>query len=197
MERGVHTALQVVKKELENADIPADMFWIGNKPLTGRLGCSYCGKHGKCQYSDRVNEFLDVSENYDGFVFGTPVHFASAAASMSAFMDHSFFADQFGNRNNFQFKSGTVIVSARRTDTTATIDQLNKYLQYAQMPIVASRYWMVHGQNPEEVMQDAEGLHADFRQKYGLAAGMYRKRQAGGLAQPSAPEPRINTNFIR
>lgn len=143
---------------------------------------------------------MDMSENYDGFVFGAPVHFASAAASMSAFMDdRSFFADQFGNRNNFQFKPGAVVVSARRAGTTATIDQLNKYLLYAQMPIVSSRYWnMVHGQNLQEVMQDTEGLQIMRilgKNMAWLLQCIENGKQAG--LQPPTQEPRINTNFIR
>ncbi len=48
-------------------------------------------------------------------------------------------------------KPGAVVVSARRAGTTATIDQMNKYLLYAQMPVVSSRYWnMVHGQTPDQ-----------------------------------------------
>lgn len=144
-------ALNIVGEALEKEGIQTEVFWIGNKPLTGCIGCGYCGKKGKCRYEDRVNEFLDMAEEYDGFVFGVPVHFASAAASMSAFMDRSFFVDHCADRKIFELKPGAVVVSARRAGTTATIDQMNKYLLYAQMPVVSSRYWnMVHGQTPDQ-----------------------------------------------
>ena len=36
---------------------------------------------------------------------------------------------------------------------------INKYFSINQMPIISSRYWnMVHGNNPEEVKQDEEGM---------------------------------------
>lgn len=58
---------------------------------------------------------------------------------------------RYGGRKIFELKPGAVVVSARRAGTTATIDQMNKYLLYAQMPVVSSRYWnMVHGQTPDQ-----------------------------------------------
>ena len=51
------------------------------------------------------------------------------------------------------------VVSARRMGTTATLDTLNKYFLHGEMPVAASRYWnAVHGNSPEEVMKDEEGL---------------------------------------
>lgn len=144
-------ALQEVGKALAQEDIPSDFFWIGNQPLTGCIGCGYCAKTGKCRYNDRVNAFLETAKDYDGFVFGAPVHFASAEASMLGFMDRVFFTDQQAGLKRFAFKPAAAIVSARRAGTTAALDELNKYLLYAQMPIAASRYWnMVHGQTPEQ-----------------------------------------------
>ena len=56
-------------------------------------------------------------------------------------------------------KPGSAIASARRAGTTATIDELNKYFQIHQMPIISGRYWnMVHGQTPDDVKKDLEGL---------------------------------------
>lgn len=51
-----------------------------------------------------------------------------------------------------RFKPGAAIASARRGGLTATLDVLNKYFLYDQMPLISSRYWnMVHGNTPEEV----------------------------------------------
>ena len=152
-------ALQEVGKALAQEGILSDFFWIGNQPLTGCIGCGYCAKTGKCRYDDRVNAFLEAAKDYDGFVFGAPVHFASAAASMLGFMDRAFFTDQQAGLKRFAFKPAAAVVSARRAGTTAALDELNKYLLYAQMPIATSRYWnMVHGQTPEQVQADEEGV---------------------------------------
>ena len=56
-------------------------------------------------------------------------------------------------------KPGASVVSCRRGGASATFDQLNKYLTISQMPVVSSTYWnSVHGNAPEEVRQDLEGL---------------------------------------
>nr|WP_300303687.1 flavodoxin family protein [uncultured Anaerostipes sp.] len=115
-------------------------------------GCGYCAKNGRCHYDDKVNEFVHIAGKYDGFVFGASVHFASLAASMGAFMDRVFYSDRLSGHDSFYLKPGAVITTARRAGTTATLDQFNKYLSYAEMPIVSSRYWnMVYGNTPEEV----------------------------------------------
>ena len=199
-EKGCTTAaLQEVGKALAQEGIPSDFFWIGNQPLTGCIGCGYCTKAGKCRYDDRVNAFLKAAKDYDGFVFGAPVHFASAAASMLGFMDRAFFADQQAGLRRFAFKPAAAIVSARRAGTTAALDELNKYLLYAQMPIATSRYWnMVHGQTPEQVQADEEGVQI-MRVLGRNLAWLLNSIEAGKRAGLLIPEQekRINTNFIR
>ena len=192
-------ALQAVGAALREAGIRSDTFWIGNHPLTGCVGCGFCAKTGRCRYEDTVNIFLDAAEDYDGFVFGAPVHFASAAASMLGFLSRAFFTDHCAGLNRFAFKPGAALVSARRAGTTAALDELNKYLLYAQMPIVTSRYWnMVHGQTPEEVQKDLEGMQI-MRVLGRNMAWMLRSIEAGRKAGIAIPEqePRISTNFIR
>ncbi|MGI6117242.1 MAG: flavodoxin family protein [Bilifractor sp.] len=193
-----YTALCEVGAALEKEGIEADPFWIGNKPLTGCIGCGYCMKNGRCHYDDSVNRFLDLAKDYDGFVFGAPVHFASAAASMIAFMTRAFFVDQFAGLHRFMFKPGAAVVSARRAGTTAALEELNKYLLYAQMPIASSRYWnMVHGQTPEDVKKDTEGMQIMCVLGKNMA-WLLKCIEAGknsGVALPEQ-EKRISTNFI-
>ena len=194
-----HAALEEVGRALEGEGVHTDWFWIGNRPLTGCLGCGYCATHGACHYQDRVNEFLEAAKDYDGFVFGAPVHFASAAASMSAFLHRAFYTDQCARLGRFAFKPGAAEVSARRAGTTATLDQLNKYLIYAQMPIPYSRYWnMVHGKTPEEVRQDKEGMQIMrvLGRNMAWLLGCIQAGRQAGLPLPEQ-EDRINTNYIR
>lgn len=194
-----HMALSIVGESLEKQGIETGLFWIGNQPLTGCLGCGYCGKTGKCRYDDTVNTFLAMAKDYDGFVFGAPVHFASAAASMTAFMDRAFFTDHCANLHLFELKPGAVVVSARRAGTTAALDQLNKYLLYAQMPVISSRYWnMVHGKTPDQVLEDKEGVQI-MRILGKNMAWMLKNIEAGknaGVVPPESEE-RISTNYIR
>lgn len=193
-----YTALFEVEKALNANGIETEHFWIGNKPLTGCLGCGFCAKHGHCCYDDTVNEFVKIAGDYDGFVFGAPVHFASAAASMTSFMDRVFYSDKLSGKDSFRLKPGAVIVTARRAGTTAALDQLNKYLLYAEMPIASSRYWnMAHGNTPEEIKRDTEGVQI-MRVLGKNMAWLLWSIEAGKEKHISLPErePRINTNFI-
>lgn len=131
--------------------------------------------------------------------YGAPVHFASVAASMQGFMDRAFFTDQQAGLKRFAFKPAAAVVSARRAGTTAALDELNKYLLYAQIPIATSRYWnMVHEQTPEQVLEDEEGIQIMCVLGRNLA-WLLKSIEAGkkaGLVIPEQ-EKRINTNFIR
>jgi multimeric flavodoxin WrbA len=114
-------------------------------------------------------------------------------------MDRAFFVDHCADLRLFSLKPGAVSVSARWAGTTATIDQMNKYLLYAQMSVVSSRYWnMVHGQTLEQVMEDEEGVQIMRVLGYNMA-WLLKCIEAGkknGI-EPPVQEDRINTNFIR
>lgn len=116
-------------------------------------------KNNKCVFHDSVNEFLEIAGDYEGFVFGTPVHWGGASGGITSFLDRVFYADLNGGGNRFLLKPAAAVMSARRAGTTATWDQMNKYFGLMQMPIITSRYWnMVHGANPEQIKQDLEGM---------------------------------------
>mgnify|MGYP002508537342 CR=1 FL=1 len=133
------------------------------KPISGCLGCAQCIRKGpngepaslRCFIDDAVNEFLDKAEKADGFVFGSPVHYAALSGALTSFMDRAF----YGKGSIFRYKPAAGIVSARRGGTTAAFDQINKYFTISSMPVVSSKYWnMVHGNTPDEVKQDLEGM---------------------------------------
>ena len=154
-----HTALCEVGRALNRNEIDTDIFWIGVKPIAGCTGCHACDKKGKCVFNDTVNEFLDIAGDYDGFVFGTPVHWGGVCGGMTSFLDRAFYADLRGGGNRFLLKPVASVISARRAGTTATWDQINKYFALMQMPIISSRYWtIVHCAKPSEVERDIEGM---------------------------------------
>lgn len=189
------TALTEVAGALEENGIDTRIFHIGTQPVSGCLGCRLCAKTGLCFMDDVVNEFLKMSEEYDGFVFGSPVHYASASGMISSFMDRVF----YGKNRRFSLKPAAAIVSCRRGGATAAFDRLNKYFTISNMPIVSSQYWnMVHGNTPEEVQQDLEGMQI-MRTLGRNMAWLLKCIEAGkqaGIALPQ-PEQRISTNFIR
>ncbi len=150
-----YTGLQEVANALENNDIETEFLWLGIEPLAGCIGCNACLKTGKCFRNDIVNDFLNKVPDIDGFVFGSPVHFASSSGALTSFMDRAF----YGRRKLFENKPACCICSCRRGGASATFDQINKYFSMSNMPIVTSQYWnQVHGTNPDEVKRDLEGM---------------------------------------
>lgn len=190
-----YTALMEVSKTLNGNGIETGIFQIGKNPLTGCIGCGKCEETKRCVFKDRVNEFLDIAKDADGFVFGSPVHYASAGGTITSFMDRVFFADG----GSFYLKPAAAVVSARRAGTTATLDQINKYFTISEMPVISSRYWnMVHGHTPEDVMKDLEGLQI-MRVLGRNMAWFLKCKEAGMRAGISLPEREefLRTNFIR
>ncbi|MDF2548249.1 MAG: iron-sulfur flavoprotein [Anaerosolibacter sp.] len=192
-----YTALCEVAKELEKENIETEIFHVGNKPIRGCMACNACFREDAdgCVFDDdTVNIALAKAKEVDGFVFGSPVHYAGASGQITSFLDRFYYAGEA-----FQYKPGAAIVSCRRGGSTAALDQLNKYFTISNMPIVSSQYWnMVHGNTPEEVKQDLEGMQT-MRTLGKNMAWLLKSIQAGkeaGITLP-AKEPREMTNFIR
>ena len=189
------TALSEIADTLKEEGIDSEFFWIGASPLSGCLGCGGCRKSGCCVFDDSVRVFTEKAGDADGFVFGSPVHYAAASGAITSFMDRVFFSS--GRR--FFMKPAAAVVSARRAGTTAALDQLHKYFFLAQMPIVPSKYWnMVHGSTPDQVREDAEGMQ-NMRYLARNMAHLLKCLEAGKSAGIPLPgeEERVFTNFIR
>lgn len=190
-----YTALVEVAGALEKQGIETEFFHIGNKPISGCLGCHACLEKSRCFMNDVVNEFLDKAVEADGFVFGSPVHYAAATGMLTSFMDRVFYA----SRGLLAYKPAAAVISARRGGTTATFDQMNKYFTITNMPVVPSQYWnMVHGSTPEQVRQDLEGMQT-MRTLGRNMAWLLKCIEAGKTAGVPLPEQekRVYTNFIR
>ncbi|MBQ9832292.1 MAG: flavodoxin family protein [Clostridia bacterium] len=194
-----YTALCEVAKTLNGEGIETEIFWIGNEPISGCISCGACRKTnvGECIINDSVNECRKKVKDADGFIFGSPVHYAAASGAMTSFMDRLFYSD--GANDNFYLKPAACVLSARRAGTTAAFDQLNKYFTIMQMPVISSRYWnMVHGSCKEDVLKDEEGLQT-MRVLARNMAWFLKCKEAGekmGVALPTR-EKKIATNFIR
>ncbi|MBQ5682357.1 MAG: flavodoxin family protein [Peptococcaceae bacterium] len=190
-----YTALCEVATALEAEGMETEMIQVGTKPVSGCLGCGACIKTGKCVIDDVVNEFIEKAKEADGFVFGSPVHYAGASGAITSFMDRAF----YGKAAIYADKPAAAIVSCRRGGATAAFEQLNKYFTISNMPIVSSQYWnMVHGNTPEQVRQDLEGLQT-MRTLGKNMAWLLKCIEAGkaaGIAKPER-EAKVATNFIR
>ena len=194
-----YTALNEISKTLNEEGIETEILNLGKEPIAPCKACRACAGLGRCVVNDSVNDWVDKVAEFDGFVFGSPVHYASISSSIKSFLDRLFFSNSMSGKNSFKHKAGTAIVSARRAGTTAALEQLNKYFQISQMPVISGRYWnMVHGSNPEEVLQDEEGMQ-NMRILAKNMAWHLKCREIAlktGITPPEA-EKIIFTNFIR
>ena len=182
-----NAALEEVASALESDGIKTDTFWIGAKPMAGCIACGKCKDKGLCRFDDKVNDFLKMADDYDGFVFGTPVYYASANGALISFLDRAFYADSCGGKNRFYLKPAAAISTARRAGTTATWDELNKYFGISNMPIVTSQYWDMAfaGKKPGK-LKDDEGLRIMHRLGHNMAF-VLKCKEAGlksGIAVP-------------
>lgn len=194
-----YTALNEIAETLKKEGIESEIYYIGIDPVAPCRGCGACGKLGKCVINDKVNELLEKLNEFDGIIVGSPVHYASASGGIVPFLDRLFYANFRAGKADLRLKPGSAIVSARRAGTTATIDQLNKYFQIMQMPVISGRYWnMVHGNTPEEVKQDEEGMQNMRILARNFAYYLKCKEAAknAGITMPET-EQTIFTNFIR
>ena len=193
-------ALAEVASSLEEQGVEAEIFWIGIKPVGGCVACGGCAKLGRCVYDDCVNAFREKAVEADGFVFGGPVHYSHAGASLLGFMDRFFHSNgRAGQPDLLAHKPAAAVVSARRSGTTESFSDIEKFFTISQMPIVSSRYWNnVHGQCAADVEQDLEGLRT-MRILGRNMAWMLKCIEAGRAAGVTAPttEDGPATNFIR
>ncbi len=196
-----YTALTEIAKTLKEENIDSEIYQIGIKSITPCRACSVCAKIGKCVINDDdVNNFVEKCKDFDGFIFGSPVHYGSASGGITAFLDRAFFSALLsGKMDYFRHKPASAVVSARRAGTTAALDQLNKYMTISEMPIISGRYWnMVHGASPDEVKQDLEGMQ-NMRILARNMAWFLKLKEAGQNAGIELPkqEETVFTNFIR
>ena len=195
-ERGcTYTALSEVARTLESCGISTEILWLGRSAGTGCAGCGACAKLGKCVVDDIVNTAAEKARGCDGFIIGSPVHYAAASGQATGVMDRLFRSAG----DALRLKPAAAVVSARRAGTTAALEQLNKYFTINEMPVVSSRYWnMVHGAKSEDVAQDEEGM-AVMRTLGRNMAWLLKSIEAGRAAgvEPPEQEPPVKTNFIR
>ena len=163
---------------------------------SGQLGIEALSRGAaRCVFGGVVNEAIEKAKTADGFVFGSPVHYASASGNMTSFMDRLSYA---GGRY-LAYKPAAICCSARRAGTTTTLDQLVKYPQFFHMPLVNGSYWaMVHGSNAEQVLQDAEGcaVMQELGRNMAWLLHCIEAGRAAGFEHPQNPK-RPMTNFIR
>lgn len=189
-----YTALCEMEKVFKEEGIETEILHVGNKDIRGCIACLSCREKGKCVFDDLVNEAASKFEACDGLVVGSPVYYASANATLIAFLTRLFYSTPFDKT----MKVGAGVVAARRGGLSATFDEINKFFTISGMPVASGQYWnSIHGATPGEALQDAEGLQIMRT----LARNMtfLMKSIALGKEQYGLPEKEAfqRTNFIR
>lgn len=190
-----YTALREVADELERQGIETEIFQLGTAAVRSCTACGQCARTGRCVFDDDpVNQCLDRLRQADGLIVGAPVHYAGPAGAVTALLDRMFY-----RKSGFlALKPAAAVVSCRRGGASAAFDRLNKYFTIAQMPVVSSQYWnAVHGNTPEQVRQDLEGMQIMRT----LGRNMAWLLKCIDYAKEAVPRPqqeeRVATNFIR
>lgn len=189
-----YIALNEMKSIFKEQGIETETLHVGNKDIRGCIACYSCKEKGKCAFEDMVNEAAPKFKECDGLVIASPVYYASANATLIAFLDRLFYSTPFDKT----MKVGASVVVARRGGLSSTFDELNKYFTITGMPVASSQYWnSIHGREQGEAAQDIEGLQIMRT----LAKNMtfLMKSIALGKEKYGLPEkePFSVTNFIR
>ncbi|MCL2631714.1 MAG: flavodoxin family protein [Coriobacteriia bacterium] len=192
------TALHEVARGLSDGGVESEQLWIGKDAIRPCVACYGCRNRSEgCAFGDDdgVNAAIEKLRQAEGLVIGSPVYFAGINGSLKCFLDRVFYS----GRDAMKLKPAGCVVSARRAGTTSALEQVQKYPNIAQMLLVGSFYWpMVHGNNPEEVVQDREGMQIAWQ--LGANIAWLVKTIAAGKAagiEPQTVLERERTNFIR
>ena len=187
-------ALHEMEKVFSEQGIETEWIHVGNMAIRGCLACQTCYKNAKCAIDDIVNEVAKKFEACDGMVVGSPVYYAGANGTLTAFLDRLFYSTRFDKR----MKVGAAVVAARRGGLSSTFDQLNKYFTISGMPVASGQYWnSIHGAKPGQAAEDAEGLQS-MRTLANNMAFLIKSidlgKQQFGLPER---EKHVYTNFVR
>lgn len=192
------TALSEVAVQLSKNGVESEMLWLGTEPIRSCLGCRGCYNLGKprCVFGgDAVEAALEKMESCDGIIVGSPVHYAGASGQVTSFLGRLFYSGS----SILQGKPASAVVSCRRGGASAAYESINKFFEMSNMPVVTSQYWnQVHGNTPDEVRKDLEGLQT-MRTLADNMAWILKSVEAGRKAGIKYPEyePKVRTNFIR
>ncbi len=190
-----YEALHEMEKVFAENGVETEILHVGHLDIRGCIGCFGCFREGKCVIDDIVNETAAKFAECDGLVVGSPVYYASANATLVAYLTRLFHSTFFVDKT---MKVGASVVTARRGGLSSTFDELNKFFTISGMPVASSQYWnSVHGGFPGQEEKDEEGLQTMrtlARNMTFLMKSIALGKEAYGLPEK---EPLRMTSFLR
>lgn len=199
-EGNTYHAITLVAKELESQGIEVEIVQVGDKAIRGCMACGACFKNRdeKCIMNDDVvNSYIQLIKDSDGIILGSPVHYSAISGTMKAFLDRMFYVSG-ANGNMFRHKVGASVVAVRRSGGLPAFNQLNNYINYAEMMMPASNYWnVIHGAKPGDALQDEEGVQIMRVLGKNMAYLMKLMDMPEAKAIKPEAEKKIAMNFIR
>lgn len=190
-----YTALHEVECQLQKHGIETEILHIGRQNLQPCIDCKNCWGKGRCVFDDIVNPAIEKISAADGIVIGSPVYFGGITGGLKTFLDRAF----YDAKRLYSGKPAAAVVSCRRGGASTAFDQINKYFLISSMPVISSQYWnSVHGDYPDEVKEDLEGLQT-MRVVADNMAWILKSIEAGRNAgiQPPVRENRVKTSFYK
>lgn len=166
-----------------------DIAWIGDK-VAQCDACRSCKRGGLCKTEDSVNYFVRIAEEYDGYLFVSPVYYGSISSQMDAFLTRLFYS----NPKLMMYKPVAGITVSRRSGNTSAFSRMNMYFLMHSMIVVGSQYWNeIYCNEDGDYKEDAEGMQTIAT----LVENM--KYVIEGLSKAQKPMKRlyVHTNFIR
>ena len=193
-------AINMVAAELKREGIETEIVHVGNKTIRGCIACGQCFKNldEQCAIKgDGVNEWVQKMKDADAILLGSPVYFSGVNGTMKSFLDRAFFVAGV-NGGLFRHKVGASVVAVRRSGGVSTWDELNHFINYAEMVLATSNYWnVIHGRMPGEALQDEEGTQIMRVLGKNMAWLMKLVQNGKGAVAEPEKEAKVYTNFIR
>lgn len=193
-------AIRIIADELEKEGIETEIIHVGDKTIKGCIACNYCIKHQNetcVTKEDEVNGWIQKMKKADGIILGSPVHFSGIGGAMKSFLDRAFFVSSV-NGQLLRHKVGASVVAVRRSGGIGVYDQLNHFLNYAEMILPASNYWnIIHGLKPGEAVHDEEGKQIMRVLGKNMAWILKLIENGKGTVKSPEKEDKIHTNFVR
>lgn len=186
-------ALEEMEKIFKEEQIETEILHIGHKDIRGCIACRQCAQKGKCVFDDVVNETAPKFEQADGLVVGAPVYYASANATLIAYLTRLFYSTHFDK----SMKVGAAVAVARRGGITAAYDELNKFFGHLRHAHCLGAILERRARRAGEAAGDTEGLQQMrtlARNMAFLMRGIQLAKERYGLPQK---EPLTYMNFIR